>query len=82
MGVEEAEPSRDHPLIATKIATQISRRKKLGRKGQRRRSALDDAQNMKYGGEIIDLGTANDASRNPGRPVYEGWRLHGLLQLP
>ena len=45
MGVEESRAiARAILLIATKIATQISRRKKLGRKGQRRRSALDHAQ--------------------------------------
>jgi uncharacterized protein with von Willebrand factor type A (vWA) domain len=56
MGVEESRAiARAILLIATKIATQISRRKKLSRRG----SAIDPRwtlrKSMKYGGEIIDL---------------------------
>ena len=58
MGVEESRAiARAILLIATKIATQISRRKKLGRKAAG--NVVDPRwtmrRNMKYGGDIIDL---------------------------
>ena len=56
MGVEESRAiARAILLIATKIATQISRRKKLGRKGTVVDPRWTLRRNMKYGGEIIDL---------------------------
>jgi len=56
MGVEESRAiARAILLIATKIATQISRRKKLGRKGNVVDPRWTLRKNMKYGGEIIDL---------------------------
>jgi uncharacterized protein len=56
MSVEESRAiARAILLIATKIATQISRRKKVARKG----AAIDPRwtmrRSMKYGGEVIDL---------------------------
>jgi len=56
MSVEESRAiARAILLIATKIATQISRRKKVGRKG----SVVDPRstlrRSMKYGGEVIEL---------------------------
>src|SRR6185503_19098017 len=56
MSVEESRAiARAILLIATKIATQISRRKKIGRKG----SVVDPRstlrRSMKYGGEVIEL---------------------------
>jgi uncharacterized protein with von Willebrand factor type A (vWA) domain len=58
MGVEESRAiARAILLIATKIATQISRRKKLGRKGNVIDPRWTMRKNMKYGGEIIDLVT-------------------------
>ena len=56
MGVEESRAiARAILLIATKIATQISRRKKVGRKGNIVDPRWTMRRNMKYGGEIIDL---------------------------
>ena len=56
MGVEESRAiARAILLIATKIATQISRRKKVGRKGNIVDPRWTMRKNMKYGGEIIDL---------------------------
>jgi uncharacterized protein len=56
MGIEESRAiARAILLIATKIATQISRRKKLGRKGNLVDPRWTMRKNMKYGGEIIDL---------------------------
>jgi uncharacterized protein with von Willebrand factor type A (vWA) domain len=56
MGVEESRAiARAILLIATKIATQISRRKKLGRRGAVVDPRWTMRKNMKYGGEIIDL---------------------------
>jgi uncharacterized protein with von Willebrand factor type A (vWA) domain len=56
MGVEESRAiARAILLISTKIATQISRRKKLGRKGNVVDPRWTMRRNMKYGGEIIDL---------------------------
>jgi uncharacterized protein len=56
MGVEESRAiARAILLIATKIATQISRRKKLGRKGNVVDPRWTMRKNMKYGGDIIDL---------------------------
>ena len=56
MGVEESRAiARAILLIATKIATQISRRKKLARRGMAVDPRWTMRKNMKYGGEIIDL---------------------------
>lgn len=56
MGVEESRAiARAILLIATKIATQISRRKKLSRRGTVIDPRWTMRKNMKYGGEIIDL---------------------------
>jgi uncharacterized protein len=56
MGVEESRAiARAILLIATKIATQISRRKKIGRKGNTVDPRWTMRRSMKYGGEIIDL---------------------------
>src|ERR671914_188732 len=56
MSVEESRAiARAILLIATKIATQISRRKKVGRKGNIVDPRWTMRRNMKYGGEIIDL---------------------------
>lgn len=56
MGVEESRAiARAIMLIATKIATQISRRKKIGRKGNTVDPRWTMRRSMKYGGEIIDL---------------------------
>jgi uncharacterized protein with von Willebrand factor type A (vWA) domain len=56
MGVEESRAiARAIMLIATKIATQISRRKKIGRKGDTVDPRLTMRRSMKYGGEVIDL---------------------------
>jgi uncharacterized protein with von Willebrand factor type A (vWA) domain len=56
MGIEESRAiARAILLIATKIATQISRRKKLGRKGNVVDPRWTMRRSMKYGGEIIDL---------------------------
>jgi uncharacterized protein with von Willebrand factor type A (vWA) domain len=56
MGVEESRAiARAILLIATKIATQISRRKKLGRKGNTVDPRWTMRKSMKYGGEVIEL---------------------------
>jgi len=56
MGVEESRAiARAILLIATKIATQISRRKKRARKGNVVDLRWTMRNSMKYGGEIIDL---------------------------
>jgi uncharacterized protein with von Willebrand factor type A (vWA) domain len=56
MGVEESRAiARAILLIATKIATQISRRKKVGRKGNAVDPRWTMRRSMKYGGEIIEL---------------------------
>lgn len=56
MGVEESRAiARAILLIATKIATQISRRKKIGRKGNTVDPRWTMRRSMKYGGEIVDL---------------------------
>ena len=56
MGVEESRAiARAIMLIATKIATQISRRKKVGRKGNVVDPRWTMRRSMKYGGEVIDL---------------------------
>src|SRR5215510_7638636 len=56
MSVEESRAiARAILLIATKIATQISRRKKIGRKGNTVDPRWTLRRSMKYGGEIIDL---------------------------
>jgi hypothetical protein len=56
MGVEESRAiARAIMLIATKIATQISRRKKVGRKGSVVDPRWTMRKSMKYGGEVIDL---------------------------
>jgi len=56
MGVDESRAiARAILLIATKIATQISRRKKVSRRGALVDPRWTMRKNMKYGGEIIDL---------------------------
>jgi len=56
MGVEESRAiARAIMLIATKIATQISRRKKLGRKGNTVDPRWTMRRSMKYGGEVVEL---------------------------
>lgn len=56
MGVDESRAvARAILLIATKIATQISRRKKVGRKGNVVDPRWTMRKSMKYGGEVIDL---------------------------
>jgi len=56
MGVEESRAiARAILLIATKIATQISRRKKVGRKGSTVDPRWTMRKSMKYGGEIVEL---------------------------
>jgi uncharacterized protein with von Willebrand factor type A (vWA) domain len=56
MGVEESRAiARAILLIATKIATQISRRKKIGRKGNVIDPRSTMRRSMKYGGEVIEL---------------------------
>ena len=56
MGVEESRAiARAIMLIATKIATQISRRKKVGRKGSTVDPRWTMRRSMKYGGEVIEL---------------------------
>lgn len=56
MGVEESRAiARAILLIATKIATQISRRKKIGRKGNTVDPRWTLRKSMKYGGEIVEL---------------------------
>jgi len=56
MGVEESRAiARAILLIATKIATQISRRKKIGRKGSTVDPRWTLRRSMKYGGEIVEL---------------------------
>jgi uncharacterized protein len=58
MGVEESRAiARAILLIATKIATQISRRKKRARRGNVVDLRWTMRNNMKYGGEIIELVT-------------------------
>jgi len=56
MGVEESRAiARAILLIATKIATQISRRKKIARKGNSFDPRWTMRRSMKYGGEIVEL---------------------------
>src|SRR5262245_5644959 len=56
MGVEESRAiARAILLIATKIATQISRRKKIGRKGNVVDPRSTMRRSMKYGGDVIEL---------------------------
>ena len=56
MGVEESRAiARAILLIATKIATQISRRKKIGRKGDVVDPRSTMRRSMKYGGEVVEL---------------------------
>ena len=56
MGIEESRAiSRAILLIATKIATQMSRRKKRATKGDEIDPRWTMRKNIKYGGEIIDL---------------------------
>ena len=58
MGVEESRAiARAILLIATKIATQISRRKKRARKGTIVDPRWTMRRSMKYGGELIELVT-------------------------
>ena len=67
MGVEESRAiARAILLIATKIATQISRRKKIGRKGNTVDPRWTMRRSMKYGGEVDRVGRiANAASKKP-----------------
>lgn len=56
MGVEESRAIRQAILlIATKIATQVSRRKKRGLKGREIDPRWTMRRNIKYGGEVVDL---------------------------
>ena len=56
MGIEESRAiSRAILLIATKIATQVSRRKKRATKGEEIDPRWTMRKNIKYGGEIIEL---------------------------
>lgn len=56
MGIEESRAiSRAILLIATKIATQVSRRKKRAAKGAEIDPRSTMRKNIKYGGEIIEL---------------------------
>jgi uncharacterized protein with von Willebrand factor type A (vWA) domain len=56
MGIEESRAiARAILLIATKIATQISRRKKRARRGNVVDPRWTMRKNMKYGGEIVEL---------------------------
>src|SRR5262249_15106839 len=82
MGVEESRAiARAILLIATKIATQISRRKKRARKGNIVDLRWTMRNSMKYGG-------ANNHTRQPqaahkenqGRTALRRERLYGLLQ--
>ena len=58
MGVEESRAvARAILLIATKIATQISRRKKRARRGNIVDLRWTMRKNIKYGGDIVDLVT-------------------------
>lgn len=58
MGVEESRTiARAILLIATKIATQISRRKKRARRGNVIDLRWTMRKNIKYGGDIVDLVT-------------------------
>jgi len=58
MGVEESRTiARAILLIATKIATQISRRKKRARRGNVVDLRWTMRKNIKYGGDIVDLVT-------------------------
>ena len=56
MGTEESRAiARAILLIATKIATQISRRKKIGRKGPVIDPRTTMRRSMKFGGEVIEM---------------------------
>jgi len=56
MGVEESRAmARALLLIATKIATQVSRRKKISNKGNEVDPRHTLRRNLKYGGEIVEL---------------------------
>jgi uncharacterized protein with von Willebrand factor type A (vWA) domain len=56
MGIEESRAiSRAILLIATKIATQVSRRKKRANKGNEIDPRWTMRKNIKYGGEIIEI---------------------------
>ncbi|MGH7830916.1 MAG: vWA domain-containing protein [Candidatus Binatia bacterium] len=56
MGIEESRAmSRALLLIATKIATQVSRRKKRAAKGEAIDLRSSMRRNVKYGGEIMEL---------------------------
>lgn len=58
MGVEESRAiTRAILLIATKIATQVSRRKKRSNRGEEVDPRWTMRKNIKYGGEVIDLVT-------------------------
>jgi uncharacterized protein with von Willebrand factor type A (vWA) domain len=56
LGIEESRAiSRAILLIATKIATQMSRRKKRANKGQQVEPRWTMRKSLKYGGEVIEL---------------------------
>jgi uncharacterized protein with von Willebrand factor type A (vWA) domain len=56
MGIEESRAmARALLLIASKIATQVSRRKKSGAKGTEMDPRHTLRRNLKYGGEIVEL---------------------------
>lgn len=66
MGVEESRAiARAILLIATKIATQISRRKKRARRGNVVDLRWTMRNSMKFGGEIIDLVTRKRRIKKP-----------------
>ena len=82
MSVEESRAiARAIMLIATKIATQISRRKKIGRKGNVVDPRWTMRRSMKYGGEVIELVASQAAHQeNQSRAALRRQRLDGLLQ--
>lgn len=56
LGIEESRAiSRAILLIATKIATQMSRRKKRGHKGRQVDPRWTMRKSLKYGGEVVEL---------------------------
>ena len=82
MGVEESRAiARAILLIATKIATQISRRKKVAPQRQRHRSALDDAQKHEIRRRNHRSGAPQKTHQeNQSRIAVRCQRLDGLLQ--
>ena len=82
MGVEESRAiARAILLIATKIATQISRRKKIGAQGQHGGSALDHAPEHEIRRRDHRPGASQAAhQKNQSRAALRRQRLDGLLQ--